>query len=93
MFEFKYGNYWWKQDRETYYGYTKLEASEKTKALYMELKDKIWPGMIEMEPWLDEDFVLDIIRPGGEEDFRKLVAKGGLRDDEGYAGYEWRLTN
>lgn len=92
MFDFKGGSVWWGK-RETYYGYTKLEASEKAKALYTELKDKIEPGFFNSEPWLDEDFVLEIIRPGGEEAFRKLVEEGGLADDEGYAGYEWRLTN
>ncbi len=92
MFEFRDGNHWWKGE-ETLFGYTAFEASEKARALYTELKNKIHPGFYASKPWLYEDFVWDIVRPGGEEDFRKMVARGGLKDDEGCAGYEWRLTN
>lgn len=91
MFEFKNGSHWFRNGK--CFGYTKLEASEKAKEVYMSLKDKIYPPFFKSEPWLDEDFVWDIIRPGGEEAFRKMVEKGDLKDDEGYAGYEWRITN
>ena len=63
------GAYWptWWPKEGTYNGYTKYEASQKAKEVYMSLKGKIWPGAFKLEPWLDSDFVLDIVRPGGEE--------------------------
>ena len=89
------GRWWatWWPEEGTYNGYTKREASEKAKEVYMSLKDKIWPGCFRMKLWLDSDFVMDIVRPGGEEAFRKMVNEGRLADEEDYAGYEWRITN
>ena len=57
------------------------------------MKDKIYPGFFARKPWLYEDFAWDIIRPGGEEEFRKMAKKGELKDDECCAGYAWRITN
>ena len=91
MFRFKYDGFW-RDLNEKYNGYTQYEASEKAKGVILSLKDKIWPHFIEMKPWLDADFVMDIVRPGGEEDYRAMVNRGDLKDDEGYAGYEWRIT-
>lgn len=89
------GAYWptWWPKEGTYNGYTKYEASQKAKAVYMSLKGKIWPGAFKLEPWLDSDYVMDIVRPGGEEAFREMVNEGGIKDDAGWAGYDWRLTN
>ncbi len=92
MFRLK-DDFFWGNPHKKYNGYTQLEASEKAKSVYESLKDKIWPGFFKLEPWLDCDFVMDIVRPGGEEAFRDMVERGKLKTEAGYAGYEWRLTN
>ena len=92
QFRFYHGSYWWSDPNEKYEGYTQREASQKTKEVYLSLKNKIWPPFIDMEPWLDEDFVMDLVSRG-EEDFREMVDCGDLKTEEGYAGYEWRITN
>ena len=93
MFEFKTGSAGWWPKNGKYNGYSKLEASEKAKEVIMSVKDKLYGPWIEREPWLDEDYVMDIVRPGGEENFKDMANRGLLNTESGCAGYEWRLTN
>ena len=91
--EYPGDNYTWWPKEGLYNGYTKKEASEKAKEVMMSLKDKLWQGFFSMELWKDSDFVMDIVREGGEENFRDMVKRGDLKNEDDYMGYEWRLTN
>ena len=93
-FKFKYEDQgsWWPQDG-VYYGYTKREASDKAKEVIMSVRNKIYKPWFDNRPWLDEDVVMDIVCPGGAERFIKLAKRGGLRTEEGCAGYDWRIKN
>ena len=93
MFEFKTGSAGWWPKNGKYNGYTKLEASEKAKEVIMSVKDKLYPPLLEREPWLDEDYVMYIVGPGGEENFKDQANRGRLRTENGVAGFEWRITN
>ncbi|MBP5665154.1 MAG: hypothetical protein J6X87_02630 [Clostridia bacterium] len=76
-----------------YYGYTKREASDRAKEIIMSVRDKIYKPWFNKRPWLDEDVVMDIVPPAGAERFIRLANRGGLRTEEGCAGYDWRITN